>query len=63
MNNSASTNTGILSVVGTGPGAVDLITPRARQSIEQADIVVGYKTYLDLITDCLKPEQGYSPQP
>jgi precorrin-3B C17-methyltransferase len=43
--------------VGTGPGAVDLITPRARQSIDQADIVVGYKTYLDLITDCLKPEQ------
>ena len=57
MNTPASTNTGILSVVGTGPGASDLITPRARQSIEQADIVVGYKTYLDLITDCLSPQQ------
>ncbi len=48
---------GTLSVVGTGPGAADLITPRARLSIEQADIVVGYKTYLDLVTDFIAPEQ------
>jgi len=44
-------------VVGTGPGAVDLITPRARQAIEQAEVVVGYKTYLDLVTDCITPGQ------
>ena len=48
---------GTLAVVGTGPGAADLITPRARLSIEQADIVVGYKTYLDLVTDFITPEQ------
>ncbi len=48
---------GTLSVVGIGPGAVDLITPRARKSIEQADVVAGYKTYLDFIGDCLAPHQ------
>jgi precorrin-3B C17-methyltransferase len=49
--------TGILAVVGTGPGADDLITPRARKAIETADVVVGYRTYLDLVTDCIRPEQ------
>ncbi len=49
--------TGSLAVVGTGPGAVDLITPRARQAIEQAEVVVGYKTYLDLVKDCITPGQ------
>lgn len=48
---------GTLAVVGTGPGAADLITPRARLSIEQADIVVGYKTYLGLVMDFIGPEQ------
>lgn len=48
---------GTLSVVGTGPGALDLVTPRARQTLEQAEIVVGYKTYLELVTDFITPEQ------
>ncbi len=47
----------VLSVVGTGPGALDLITPRARLAIEDADVVVGYRTYLDLITAFISPEQ------
>ncbi len=44
-------------MVGTGPGAVDLVTPRARLTLEGADIVVGYKTYLELVTDFITPEQ------
>jgi len=48
---------GRLSVVGTGPGALDLLTPRARKAIENADVVVGYRTYLDLVRDCLAPGQ------
>ncbi len=55
--NTTDQQTGSLAVVGTGPGAVDLITPRARQAIEQAEVVVGYKTYLDLVTDCISPGQ------
>ncbi|WP_417915565.1 precorrin-3B C(17)-methyltransferase [Candidatus Electronema sp. JM] len=49
--------TGILSVVGIGPGAADLISPRARLAIEQAEIVAGYRTYLELIAQLLRPEQ------
>ena len=48
---------GTLAVVGTGPGAADLITPRARLAIESADIIIGYKTYLDLVTDYIRPGQ------
>ena len=48
---------GFLSVIGIGPGAEDLITPRARLAIEQAEIVAGYRTYLDLIKNVLRPEQ------
>lgn len=48
---------GSLAVVGIGPGAEDLITPRARRAIEQAEVVAGYKTYLDLIRDCISPKQ------
>ncbi len=48
---------GSLTVVGTGPGAIDLITPRAGQVIKQADVVVGYTTYLDLVTTFISPAQ------
>ena len=46
---------GSLAVVGTGPGNLDLMAPRARQALEQAETVVGYRTYLDLVRDCLNP--------
>jgi len=48
--------TGSLTVVGLGPGATDLMAPRALQALTQAEIVVGYRTYLDLVRDCLTPE-------
>ena len=57
MSNTDKQTSGILSVVGIGPGAADLITPRARLAVEQAEIVAGYRTYLHLITDLLRPEQ------
>ncbi len=49
--------TGTLVVVGTGPGAYDLITPRARKAIENAAVVVGYRTYLDLVSEFITPDQ------
>lgn len=48
---------GRLVVVGIGPGNVDLLTPRARLALEQAEVVAGYRTYLDLIQDIIRPEQ------
>jgi cobalt-precorrin 5A hydrolase / precorrin-3B C17-methyltransferase len=40
---------GILHVVGIGPGSADDITPRALKAIRDSDVVVGYGPYLDLI--------------
>jgi precorrin-3B C17-methyltransferase len=35
--------------VGIGPGALEHLTPKARQAIESADVIIGYKTYVKLI--------------
>lgn len=40
---------GQLWVVGLGPGAEDLLTPRARAVLESADVVVGYRAYIDMV--------------
>ena len=36
-------------VVGTGPGSLDELTPRARETIASCDAVVGYSKYIDLL--------------
>ncbi|WP_414646515.1 precorrin-3B C(17)-methyltransferase [Desulfobacter sp. UBA2225] len=43
--------------MGTGPGKADHMSGRARQVLEACDIVVGYKTYLELIEDVIKDKQ------
>ncbi|MCX8152936.1 MAG: precorrin-3B C(17)-methyltransferase [Candidatus Bathyarchaeota archaeon] len=40
---------GRISVVGIGPGALEHLTPKARQAIETADVIIGYNTYIKLI--------------
>lgn len=35
--------------MGIGPGALEHLTPKARQAIETADVVIGYRTYIKLI--------------
>ncbi|MGQ7793346.1 precorrin-3B C(17)-methyltransferase [Faunimonas sp. B44] len=40
---------GRLAVVGTGPGEAGWLTPEARRLIEEADAIVGYRLYLELI--------------
>lgn len=39
--------------MGIGPGSPEDMSPRAATAIEQADIIVGYDTYLDLIRPLL----------
>lgn len=51
---------GMISVVGTGPGDVENITPQAVRAIQEADVVIGYGTYLDLITPFLKEKKVLS---
>ncbi|OEF97997.1 precorrin-6y C5,15-methyltransferase (decarboxylating) subunit CbiE [Desulfuribacillus alkaliarsenatis] len=47
MEKQQSTSQRKIKVVGTGPGAVEYITPIAKQAIEQADVVVGAKRLLE----------------
>lgn len=42
-----------LYVVGTGPGDLKQMTLEAREAIEAAEVVIGYKTYLDLVEPLL----------
>ncbi|HIK13888.1 MAG TPA: precorrin-3B C(17)-methyltransferase [Leptolyngbyaceae cyanobacterium M33_DOE_097] len=49
--------TGKLWLVGIGPGALDQITPAAKGAIAQADVVIGYSLYVDLIRPLLRPGQ------
>ncbi|CAB3390373.1 Precorrin-3B C(17)-methyltransferase [Kyrpidia spormannii] len=44
---------GKIFVVGFGPGSEEHMTSRACQAIEQSDLIVGYKTYVDLVRDLI----------
>ena len=46
---------GRLSVVGLGPGVRDLLTPRAKERLQQATFVVGYGPYVKQIRDLIRP--------
>jgi len=46
-----------LYVVGTGPGAIEEMTDRARKAIENSDVVVGYSFYIDLIRELLQEQE------
>jgi cobalt-precorrin 5A hydrolase / precorrin-3B C17-methyltransferase len=48
---------GQLWLVGTGPGALDQMTPAAKGAIVQADVVIGYSLYLDLVRPLFRPGQ------
>jgi len=46
---------GRLAVVGLGPGARDLLTPRASAELRRASVVVGLDQYVAQIRDLLRP--------
>ncbi|NUT26784.1 MAG: precorrin-3B C(17)-methyltransferase [Streptomyces sp.] len=46
---------GRLAVVGLGPGARDLLTPRAKAELQGASVLVGLDQYVDQIRDLLRP--------
>ncbi|GGQ96430.1 precorrin-3B C(17)-methyltransferase [Streptomyces asoensis] len=46
---------GRLAVVGLGPGARDLLTPRAKAELARASVLVGLDQYVDQIRDLLRP--------
>ncbi len=48
---------GKLWLVGIGPGQLTQMTPAAQTAINQADAVIGYGLYVDLIRPLLRPGQ------
>ncbi|HET7344862.1 MAG TPA: SAM-dependent methyltransferase, partial [Nitrososphaeraceae archaeon] len=44
---------GKLYVVGVGPGHHDHMTYRAKQAIEESEIIIGYDTYISLVEDLI----------
>ena len=41
-------------VVGIGPGAPKMMTPQARQALEESDVIAGYQVYLKLLGDLVQ---------
>lgn len=46
---------GVVLVTGIGPGALDLLAPKALAALQQADTIIGYRTYLELVESCFNP--------
>ena len=40
-----------VTVVGLGPGAGRDLTGRAREALEQAELIIGYTAYIELIRE------------
>jgi precorrin-3B C17-methyltransferase len=48
---------GVLSIVGIGPGASEHTTPAALQAISEAELVVGYTTYIKLVRHLIEGKE------
>ncbi len=48
---------GKLYLVGMGPGSLEQMTPAAQTAVRQADAVIGYSLYIDLISPLKRPGQ------
>lgn len=48
---------GKIMLVGIGPGSVEHMTARARAAIAEADVVIGYVTYIKLVADLIEGKE------
>ncbi|MCI3923209.1 precorrin-3B C(17)-methyltransferase [Paenibacillus sp. TRM 82003] len=48
---------GKLLVIGFGPGAFEHMTGRAKEAIQESDVIIGYNTYVDLIRGLLTHQE------
>lgn len=51
---------GKLYVIGIGPGGLKYMTIRAKEAIEESNIVVGYNKYIDMIKPLLEGKEIFS---
>ena len=56
----STSKTGKLYVVGLGPGNEGGMTIRARRILDECRIIVGYKTYIDLVKSILDSYKEYN---
>lgn len=56
----AESNEKILYVIGTGPGGLEHITPRAIRAIRESDVIVGYRPYLARIEPLVRGKKMLS---
>lgn len=47
----------MIYVIGIGPGCRDLMTQEAISAMEDAEVIVGYKTYIKLVEDFIKDKE------
>lgn len=50
----------MIYVIGIGPGSSETMTFEAMTAIEKSDVIVGYKTYINLISDIIKEKEVVS---
>jgi len=51
---------GKVYVVGIGPGSLFYITPKAIKAIREADVIIGYKTYINQIESLIKDKRVFA---
>lgn len=47
----------MIYVIGIGPGCRDIMTQEAISAMEDAEVIVGYKTYIKLVEDFVKDKE------
>lgn len=47
----------MLRIIGIGPGKVSWMSGAALEGIQASDVIVGYKTYVDLVKDLIKDKE------
>ena len=55
--NNSSTIRGKLFLIGFGPGDHNHLTFRAKEAIHEAEIVIGYRTYINLVKELINGKQ------
>ena len=57
MNTLSSNSKGKILLIGFGPGAKQHMSLRAVEAISEADVVIGYSTYINLVADQLEGKE------
>jgi precorrin-3B C17-methyltransferase len=51
---------GKIYVIGIGPGGLEHMTVKARQAIEESEVIVGYTKYIEFIKPLIKDKEVFS---